>query len=114
MPEPRLATHMLVASLIRRAQATGDFATVIAKGDQTAGSILIIGQIKGGNARLFECFPNARGGLCWVQIPVQDIDKYNNLTDYLARRRASDPDIWILELDVAFEQRLDELLDLQA
>jgi hypothetical protein len=114
LTEPRLATHMLVASLIRRANAEGDFATLLAKGNEIAGSILIVGQIKGQNPRLFERFPAMTGGLTWEEIPTQTIDKQGSLSDYLARRRANDPDIWILELDVAFAERLDGLLDLEA
>jgi hypothetical protein len=114
MPEPRLATHMLVASLIRRAHAEGDFATLLAKGDETAGSILVVGQIKGQNPRLFERFLTIKGGLSWETIPNQAIEKQRNLSEYLARRRANDPDIWILELDVAFAERLNGLLGLAA
>jgi hypothetical protein len=114
MTEPRLATHMLVASMIRRANAAGDFATLLAKGDETAGSILVVGQIKGQNPRLFERFPTMKGGLIWAEISAQIIDKQGNMSDYLARCRANDPDIWILELDVAFAERLDGLLELSA
>jgi hypothetical protein len=114
MTEPRLATHMVVASLIRRANAAGDFATLLAKGDETAGSILVVGQIKGQNPRLFERFLTMKGGLTWAAISAQTIDKQGNMSDYLARRRVNDPDIWILELDVAFAERLDGLLELSA
>jgi hypothetical protein len=114
MLEPRLATHMIVASLIRFAQAEGDFATVLAKGDKTAGAILIVALVKGANPRLFERFPGKDGQLSWVEVPMQTIDKYGDISEYLARKRANDPDLWILELDVAFPQRLADILALPA
>jgi hypothetical protein len=114
MLEPRLATHMIVASLMRRVQAEGDFVTLLAKGDRIAGAILIVGLIKGANPRLFERFPAINGQLQWVEISPQDIDKYGDSSDYLAQKRARDSDLWILELDVAFPQRLADILALSA
>lgn len=114
MIEPRLAAHMLVSSLIRRTNAQGDFATVLRRGDETAGNILIMALEKGANPRLFERFPAMDGTSEWVQIPNQAIDKYNDITEYCARRSGNDPDLWILELDVAFQERLNGLLQLQA
>jgi hypothetical protein len=114
MTEPRLATHMLVASLIRRTQSAGDFAAVLHKGDKTAGNILIIGLEKGANPRLFERYPMLSGGLMWERVSAQSIDKSGDMTEYLARRRKNDPDLWVVELDVAFPERLAELLDMKA
>jgi hypothetical protein len=110
MPEPRLATHMMVASLLRRTQAVGGFATLLAKGDETAGTLLIIGQIRGENPRLFERFHGLESGALWEEIPNQITDKYENISNYLNRRRHNDPDLWILELDVASDERLAELI----
>jgi Protein of unknown function (DUF1491) len=56
MIEPRLAAHMLVSSLIRRANAQGDFATVLRRGDETAGNILIVALEKGASPRLLNGF----------------------------------------------------------
>ncbi len=114
MIEPRLAAHMLVSSLIRRANAQGDFATVLRRGDETAGNILVVALEKGENLGVFERFPTITGTLIWTQIPAQTLDKYNNITEYCARRSSNDPDLWILELDVAFQERLNGLLELKA
>jgi hypothetical protein len=112
MPEPRLATHMLVTSLIRQMAEDGDFAAVLHKGDPTAGQLLLVGRCKGQNPVLFEQFPALDGTRKWEVVPKQDIDKEQQITQYLEYRIARDPDIWILELDVAFEQRLNGLLGL--
>ena len=109
-PEPRLATHMVVGALVRQLSAQGDFATVVHKGDPIAGSLLLLTRCRGQNPALFEQFPGLNAAPIWQQIPIQDIDIEQQITEYLDLRRARDPDIWVLELDVAFAERLSGLL----
>ena len=111
--EPRLATHMVVTALIRQFSAMGDFATVLHKGDAVAGSLLLVTRCKGQNPVLFEQFPGANSTQNWHPIFDENTDNEQKITDYLERRIAQDSDIWILELDVAFAERLDGLLPLQ-
>jgi hypothetical protein len=113
-PEPRLATHMLVSSLVRQMAERGDFAAVLHKGDPTAGALLLIGRCKGANPQLFEQFPTLDGARKWEAIASQNIDNEEKLSEYLDRRIARDADIWIVELDVAFQERLAGLLGLTA
>lgn len=108
--EPRLATHMVVSALIRQFSTTGDFATVLHKGDLIAGALLLVSRIKGRNPALFEQFPAANDTRNWQPVFDQDIDNEQKISEYLDRRIAQDRDIWILELDVAFAERLDGLL----
>jgi hypothetical protein len=114
MTEPRLATHMLVSSLVRQMAEQGDFATVLHKGDPTAGALLILAREKGQIQALFERFPALDGSRKWAEISTQNIDNEQKLSAYLGRRIARDPDIWILELDVASGERLNGLLGLTA
>ena len=50
----RLASAVLVNALVRRVDQAGGFATVLAKGDATAGAILIVALDRGEHPRLFE------------------------------------------------------------
>lgn len=109
-PEPRLATHMVVGAMVRQLSAQGDFATVVHKGDPIAGSLLLLTRCRGQNPALYEQFPALNTAPIWQQIPIQDIDIERQITEYLERRTQRDPDIWVLELDVAFVERLDGLL----
>ena len=109
--EPRLATHMIVSALIRQFSATGDFATVLHKGDPIAGALLLVSRIKGQNPALFEQFPGANGERNWQPVFDQDIDNEQKISEYLYRRIAQDRDLWVLELDVAFAERLGGLLN---
>jgi hypothetical protein len=108
-PEARVATHMLVSALVRHMADHGDFATVLHKGDRTAGALLIVVREKGQNPVLFERFPALDGSRKWEEIRSQDIETEQQITHYLDRRIARDADLWILELDVAFRERLNGL-----
>lgn len=96
----RLPSGVLVAALIRRTQAAGGFATVIAKGDADGGGILLVITERGGPPRLLERGIGPDGNVALIDsTPAQDVDAY------CARRRARDPDLWLIELDVASAQQ---------
>ena len=110
MIEPRLASHMLVSGLIRQAEAHGGFAAVLRKGDRTAGTILLLRREKGQNPALFERFPSLDGPDSWMRVTIEDIDIEQKISEFLDRRVARDPDIWILELDVPSAERFTDIL----
>jgi hypothetical protein len=113
LPEPRLATHMRVSALVRQMAEQGDFATVLHKGDPVAGALLLLTREKGRNPRVFEQFPAAGGTRKWEAVASQHIENEEKLSEYLDRRLLRDPDLWILELDVASDERLTGLLGQQ-
>jgi hypothetical protein len=102
--EPRLASSLLVTALLRRAEAEGGFGTVIAKGDATAGAIALILTERGANPRLFERMLQPDGGYGWHE-SSRGIAGGQELDALLERRRRFDPDLWILELDIASPER---------
>lgn len=110
MIEPRLASHMLVSGLIRQAEAQGAFAAILRKGDRTAGAILLLRREKGRNPALFERFLSLAGPAIWTQVTIEDIEIEKKISEFLDRRAARDPDIWILELDVPSAERFTAIL----
>ena len=99
----RLASGALVNALVRRANAEGGFATVLAKGDSTAGAVLIIAQDRGANARAWE---RGIGGSGTIElIAVGPEGDARAVADYWMKRRRSDPDLWVVELDIAQAER---------
>lgn len=76
------------------------------KGEPEGGTILVVTLENGGNARLFERMPQLDGTRKWTESRVQDVDKKGDFDAYVARRSAQDPDVWVVELDVAFPERL--------
>ena len=58
---PRPSTHFLVGALIRKAEAEGGFAAVLCKGDENAGSLLVVLTEKGPDPRVYERLLGADG-----------------------------------------------------
>ena len=101
----RLPAHLEVSSLIRRVQAEGGFAAVLHKGERDAGTILVVLAESGANMRLFERMPQLDGTRAWSQSKAQDTDNKSEFQEYLDRRASQDPDLWIVELDIARGER---------
>ena len=93
--EARPAAGLIVSALIRRIESAGGTAMVLAKGDATAGALLVLLAERGVVSALIERMPGVEG-YSWVEVgPAEGRD------DYLARRRRNDPDLWVVELDCA-------------
>ncbi|TMJ20814.1 MAG: DUF1491 family protein [Alphaproteobacteria bacterium] len=100
----RLASSVLASALLRRAEQSGGFGAVLAKGDATAGAIAVILAEKGRKARFLERVMHANGGYAW-QCTREDVENEEEFEKFLQRRQKSDPDLWILELDIASAER---------
>ena len=103
--DTRLPAHIEVTGLIRAVDAQGGFATVLAKGERDAGTILVVCCDKGANTRIYERMPQADGTREWVNTKSQGTDNITEISEYLARRKQQDTDLWIVELDIADAQR---------
>lgn len=101
---PRLASSVLVSALIRQAEAEGGFGAVLAKGDPTAGSVLILLAERGKRAMLLERLLQPDGDYAWSE-NRDVVEKEDVFHDFLARRRRFDPDLWVVELDIASAER---------
>jgi hypothetical protein len=95
----RVTAGLLVSALIRRIEAEGGHAMVLAKGDATSGAILIALAVRGVTTRLVERALGMDGAYAWVPSGPASFDEPGALADYIARRRRSDPDLWVVELD---------------
>ena len=100
----RLASGLVVSALIRRANQAGGFATLLARGDADAGAVLVV-TLQNGDARAWERGIGAGGKTQLLPVGPQDIAGEADVTDYWRRRRAQDPDLWVLELNIASAQR---------
>lgn len=106
MEEARLPAHLEVSGLIRATQAAGGFATVLHKGEREAGTILVVLTENGANSRVYERMPQADGSRVWTCSRRQESPDFGDFDAYLARRRDQDPDLWMVELDIANGERL--------
>ena len=75
------------------------------KGEREAGTILVVLAENGANARLFERMPSLDSGRQWTQTLVQDPENKPEFNQTLERRAQRDPDLWIIELDIADGER---------
>jgi hypothetical protein len=93
-----LSSDLWVSALIRRAELEGAYATVVRKGDDRAGSVIVKAyDTSTRTAKLYtEAFGND-GEPLWIQ-PVTS-DSEAELDAYIARQRGYDPDLWVVEIE---------------
>ena len=102
---PRLTSTLLVSALIRRVGNEGGNAVIVAKGDTTAGSILLICLDKGVRTAFRERLLGTDGRYGWATVgPALDAET-TEVDGWLARRQSRDPDLWIVELDIPNAER---------
>ena len=105
----RLPAHLEISGLIRAVQAEGGFATVVARGEKDAGSILVLTIENGANAQLYERMPQMDGSRSFTLVKAEDTENKQEFAEYLTKRRMQDPDSWIVELDIADATRFIDL-----
>ena len=101
---PRLTSQVLATALLRRAEQQGGFGAVLAKGDPTAGAIAVILAEKGARKCFLERLLQPDGRYAWRE-SGQKAEDEADFQALLERRRRADPDLWILELDIASAER---------
>lgn len=97
----RLTSRVLVDLLIRKTRSAGGFAAVLAVGDDHGGTILIQCRDREETGPLLEKQYGPGGQPCWVGIGPAAGSDPQIFNDYYMRRRKSDPDLWLIELDIA-------------
>ncbi|MEP7221610.1 MAG: DUF1491 family protein [Novosphingobium sp.] len=100
-PEHRLPAHLEVAGMIRRVQAAGGFASVTAKGERDAGTIMFVTTCNGRNYQAWERMPQVDGTRQWEAVRSDEHGYGEAFSAWLDRRRTQDSDLWIVELDIA-------------
>lgn len=101
----QLPTHLLVGALLRGASDVGGSAMVLARGDPGAGEMLVITGESIEILRVFERRRRMDGGLALEPVSPVGADA-TAVEQYWQRRRARDPDLWVIELIVAGGERL--------
>lgn len=96
----RLPTHLAVGALLRRVNDAGGLAVVRARGDAQAGGVLILVAGRDGSERAIEHGFDLDGSAI-----LRDSTPSGPIEDYWRRRRERDPDLWVIELDIADAER---------
>lgn len=101
----RLPSGVLVSAMLRRVNDAGGIGMVLARGDPQAGAILVITLERGENPRAFERGIGPKGLSELVRVGPQQDTNSLKINDYWQKRRATDPDLWVIELDIAQAER---------
>jgi hypothetical protein len=101
----RLPSGVLVSALLRRVNDAGGIGMVLARGDAQAGGILVLVQDRDGAPRFLERGLGPDGAARLIETGPQDAGDPRQSADYWQRRRTRDPDLWVIELDIAGAER---------
>jgi hypothetical protein len=93
----RLATGIWVSAYLARLRVEGIPAFVVARGDETAGAVVVKLNTLDGRALSHQrAFDPASGERCWVVLaegPEAEVDAS------ISRQRGFDPDLWVIEVE---------------
>ncbi|MFA6218785.1 MAG: DUF1491 family protein [Erythrobacter sp.] len=103
--DARLPAHLEASGMIRAVEAAGGFAAVVQRGERDAGVILVITRNRDADVRLWERMPQLDGSREFIVTRVESAENKDEFFDYIERRRRSDPDCWVIELDIAHAER---------
>lgn len=101
----RLATSLFVNALLREVHARGGAGAVIRKGDPTSGALLLLCAEKGKVTGIYDYVLGASGHYILARAGAQVIESVESVEALCARRERFDPDLWIVELDIANAER---------
>ena len=108
MTEPRVKSGLWVRAQLRMADRAGRAFTVLRKGDEDAGTVILKLLGPDGRARLLAQANAPDGGLAWHWPLGTDALPEAEADAYIARQARFDPDIWAVEvLDRAGDYRPD-------
>jgi hypothetical protein len=103
--DDRLPTHLEVTAILRRAAASGGFATVIRKGDPDRGSLLLVVSSRGRHMAFLERVLSVTGTYQWASAGPPESAGSAEVRDFVSRRARFDEDLWAIELDIADPER---------
>lgn len=93
---PRLTSDFWVRAYLRRLQLVDIPAFITAKGDATAGAVIVKLNTLDGNAKAFHRSYDLDGNRVWATLAQGaecDVDAS------LTKQRSFDPDIWVIEVE---------------
>jgi hypothetical protein len=103
--QPRLSSATLVTALLRLAEQAGGFGAVLAKGDANAGAVTVILIERGERRLVLERLLQPDGSYGWQEVGNRAAANEEEFRKFLDRRRSFDPDLWLIELDIASAER---------
>lgn len=100
----RLPSALVASALIRRVHDAGGFAAVRARGDDQSGALLLLTAGRESALRVFERGLGPTGEPATIDSTPADASP-DSVEAYWRKRRARDPDLWVIELDIPDAER---------
>jgi len=94
-----LKTSLWVSAEIRRCDALFLPITILHKGDEARGLVLIKHYIAGQGCQLYDLQRNSEGALGWHHPLGENLVEESKADAYIARQRAYDEDLWVIEVE---------------
>lgn len=94
--EPRLKASIWIDAYLARLRLADIPAFVVAKGDATAGAVLVKSNTLDGQAKAFERRTDMSGARVWM-ILAEGAD--SKVETAITRQRSFDPDLWVIEVE---------------
>jgi hypothetical protein len=101
----RVTSAVLASALVRRVNQEGGSAAILARGDATSGGILLLAYDRGSNPRFFERGVGPAGEPALIPSGPATLADESEVAAYWQRRRTSDSDLWVIELNIAQAER---------
>lgn len=103
--DDRLPAGLEASSLLRRAEVEGGFGMILARGDPDRGALVLLIAQRGAHVACLERGPGANGAYAWQMVGPKAGESDSAVRDWSRKRRSNDPDLWLIELDVALPER---------
>jgi hypothetical protein len=91
-----IPSHLWVSALVRSAGLGGAFATVVHRGDEQRGDVLIKVTSERGKARLYAPAFNPEGPTEFERLAPEDEAEVDAM---IAKRLKADRDLWVIEIE---------------
>ena len=105
MSGERLPAALEAAALIRRAEADGDFATILKRGDPDRGALLLVISRRGRHVACLERMHDFDTGYHWRTVGPGESAGSEEIRNFLSKRTRFDADLWAIELNIAEAER---------
>lgn len=91
-----IPANLWVSALLRRATTGGAFATIVHRGDEDRGDVLIKVTRARGEAQLYAPAFDPEGPASFERLPAED---ERAADETIARRLKNDRDLWVVEIE---------------
>ena len=101
----RLPARLEATALMRQVQSDGGFATILKRGDDDRGALILLIAERGLPRALIERRMGPDFEYRWVIVTINDEATPEKFHESMDKLKRSDPDCWLIELDVADAER---------